>query len=82
MSFDTTAKILTDLVHHGFVIPIAKKVCEDLEKPEVLKNITTIVKMMDAFYASNEGIEQLDFLVSKLEKYLREKESFALLTNN
>lgn len=41
-----------------------------LDKGEHLKNINTIVKLLDSIYASNNGIESLDFFLRKVQQYL------------
>jgi hypothetical protein len=64
------------------VLPVAKEVTKDLDKPEVIKNVTSMVKIMDALYASEDGVQQLDLLINKLDKIIREKANFQLLTTN
>jgi hypothetical protein len=81
LTFEQVCKILSDLVHSGYIIPIANRVNQMLDKKEGLKNVNTLVRLLDAFFVSKEdGMEQADLLVKKLENVLREKETFALLT--
>lgn len=67
MSFDQVSKILSDSVHFGNVGILGMKLEEMLDKNIVIQNLTSVVRLLDSLMASENGIEQLDRLVRKLE---------------
>jgi hypothetical protein len=58
LSFDTLAKILGDLVHHGNASYVGIKLEQLLDKKEGLQNLASVVRLLDSLMASDHGIEQ------------------------
>ena len=79
LSFDQLSKILSDLVHYGYVTQISTRLYQNIQNTNQLSNIQSIVRLFDSFFASEQGIESNDFLISRIEKLLRIEENFELM---
>lgn len=95
LSFEQTSKILSDMIHHGNVQPVAlrfinmipdrrtaRKSDESLSADTMTKNVGSILRVIDAIGANPNQVESLDFLIRRIEKYLRQEENFNLLNVN
>jgi len=80
MSFDVISKIMSDCVHFGNIAVVGNKLEEILDKKEGIQNLTSVVRLLDSLMASENGIEQQDRLLRKLEQILKEKDNTDLLT--
>ena len=90
------AKILSDLVHFGHVTQIALRLFESLPhrkhgentseslsiEQEGLKNLVPICRLLDAITMTEGASENLDFLIRRLERMLREKDNYELIQVN
>ena len=82
LTFDQVARVLGDLVHFGYVLPVSRKATELLDSADHPKNIANLVKLLDSIYASDHGIESLDFFLRKADHYLGKQENFSKLNTN
>ena len=83
------------MLHHGNVthvalrfinmIPdrrVARKSDETLSADTMTKNVGSILRVIDAIGNNPNQVESLDFLIRRIEKYLRQEENFNLLNVN
>jgi hypothetical protein len=60
----------------------ARKSDESLSADTMTKNVGSILRVIDAIGANPNQVESLDFLIRRIEKYLRQEENFNLLNVN
>jgi hypothetical protein len=94
LSFEQVSKIFSDLIHHSSVVPVAlrlvqalpdkrsQKQDETVSSDTMLRNLGAVMRVIDAIGNNPEQVESLDFLIIRLEKYLRQEENFNLLNIN
>jgi len=94
LTFEQASKILSDMLHHGSVQQIAlrfinmipdRKVAkkdESMSGDTMLKNINSLMRVVDSIGANPNQVESLDFLIRRIERYLRQEENFNLLNVN
>ena len=60
---------------------VAKKE-ETLSAESLTKNLGSIMRVIDAIGSNHNQVESIDFLIRRIEKYLRQEENLNLLNIN